>query len=537
MTHKVLIAGQWRESKSTGTFQAADPQTAAPIPEDYPVSSWEECEDALDAAALAFAEIRSLPRDQIARFLDFFADRIEARSSEICKLASRETALPVQPRLASGELPRTTGQLREAAKAVRSQSWCRPVIDSKNDIRSYFAAIGPVAVFGPSNFPLAFGSISGGDFAAAIAAGNPVIAKANPLHPGTTRLLAEEAQAAVASAGLPASTVQLIYHMAPSDGEKFVSDPRLAASGFTGSRSAGLKLKAAADAVGRPIYLELSSLNPVVVLPGALAEKSAEIVEELKTSCLMGTGQFCTSPGLIILPDSDSGDALVAGLCERFAAAPVGTLLSRSGQDNLVAAIAKLKNSGAEQLCGAGGADVEESQRFCVPNTILRISGSKFLTDPESLQTEAFGNATMVVSVASTEEAAAIVATLEGNLTGCIYSASDGSDDSAYDSLAPLLRQRVGRLLNDKMPTGVAVSPAMNHGGPFPAAGHPGFTAVGIPASILRFAMLQCFDNVRPHRLPEVLRDENPSAVWRMVDGLWSTAELGNPAVMPTDSN
>ncbi len=453
------------------------------------------------------------------------------------ELASRETALPVQPRLASGELPRTTGQLREAAKAVRSQSWCRPVIDSKNNIRSYFAAIGPVAVFGPNNFPLAFGSISGGDFAAAIAAGNPVIGKANPMHPGTTRLLAEEAQAAVASAGLPASTVQLIYHIAHSDGERLVSDPRLAASGFTGSKSAGLKLKAAADAVGKPIYLELSSLNPVIVLPGAIAERSAEIVEELKTSCLMGTGQFCTSPGLVILPDTEAGDELVAELCKSFAAAPVGTLLSRSGQDGLLAAIEKLKNSGAEQLCGGGGVDVEDSQRCCVPNTILKISGRKFLTNPETLQTEAFGNATMVVSVASTDEAAAVVTALEGNLTGCIVSASDGSDDSAYDRIAPLLRQRVGRLLNDKMPTGVAVSPAMNHGGPFPATGHPVFTAVGIPASILRFAMLQCFDNVRPHRLPEVLQDKNPTAVWRMVDGSWSTADIGNSSAKSINPN
>ncbi len=215
----------------------------------------------------------------------------------------------------------------------------------------------------------------------------------------------------------------------------------------------------------------------------------------------------------------------------------MGTLLSHSGQIGITAAIAKLKNSGAQQLCGSSEVENVSGQGYCVANTILKVAGETFLANPASLQTEAFGNATMIVSVASTEQAAAVVAKLEGNLTGCIYSATDGSDDGAYDQLSPLLRQRVGRLLNDKMPTGVAVSPAMNHGGPFPATGHAGFTAVGIPAAILRFSMLQCFDNVRPHRLPDVLRDENPGGVWRMVDGQWTTADVGQPTGIASDAN
>lgn len=533
MTHQVLIAGQWRDSNSTGTFQADDPKAAVAIPEDYPVSSWDECEAALDAATEAFSQLRCLDRESIANFLENYADRIEARSAEICELASRETALPVEPRLASVELPRTTGQLRQAAAAARSQSWCQPVIDSNANIRSCYAAIGPVAVFGPNNFPLAFNGISGGDFAAAIAAGNPVIAKANSMHPGTTRLLAEEAQAAAEATGMPAGTVQLIYRLAHQDGERLAGDPRLASIGYTGSRNAGLKLKAAADAVGKPIYLELSSINPVVILSGALDERSEEIVDQLKTSCLLGTGQFCTSPGVIILPQTETGDAFVSSFCEKFAAAPVGTLLSKSGQNGLAASIAKLKQSGAEQLCGASEGEGNcGGEGYCVPNTVLKVSGEHFLANPESLQSEAFGNSTMIVSVASTEQAAAVVAALEGNLTGCIYSATDGSDDLAYDKIAAQLRLRVGRLLNDQMPTGVVLSPAMNHGGPFPATGHPGFTAVGIPGAIIRFSMLQCFDNVRPHRLPEVLRDENPGGVWRMVDGDWTTAEIGKPAAV-----
>ncbi len=528
MPHQVLIAGKWQDSNATGTFQADDPKAASPIPEDYPISSWAECESALDSATTAFESLRAMPRENIAKFLETYADRIDARSEEIRQLAARETALPFDTRLV-GELARTTGQLRQAAAATRAQNWCAAVIDTANNIRSCYAALGPVAVFGPNNFPLAFGSISGGDFVAAIAAGNPVIAKANSMHPGTTRLLAEEAQLAADETGMPAGTIQLIYRIAHSDGEKLAADPRLASIGYTGSRAAGLKLKAAADSVGKPIYLELSSINPVVILPGALAERSNEIADELSGSCLMGTGQFCTSPGVVIVEKSEAADAFVTSFSESFGSAPVGTLLSKSGQKGMASAVDQLKSAGATQLCGGsegGGAG------YSYANTVLQVSGELFLAKPEALQTEAFGNTTMIVVVDSIEQATRVVEALEGNLTGCIYSATDGGDDAAYDAISPNLRLRVGRLLNDKMPTGVAVSPAMNHGGPFPATGHPAFTAVGIPGSLVRFSMLQCFDNVRPHRLPEVLQDKNPNGVWRTIDGTWTTDDLKEPAAV-----
>jgi alpha-ketoglutaric semialdehyde dehydrogenase len=521
-THPVLIAGQWRDSDSTGTFQANDPRAAAPIPEDFPISSWSECETALDAAAEAYLKLRSLPRADIADFLERYADRIDERSDEIRAMAARETALPAETRLV-GELARTTGQLRQAAVATRNSSWCMPVVDTATNIRSYYAGFGPVAVFGPNNFPLAFGSISGGDFAAAIAAGNPVIAKGNSMHPGTTKLLAEEAHAAAEETGMPAGTVQLIYRTAHADGEKLARDPRLAAIGYTGSRNAGLILKAAADSVGKPIYLELSSVNPVVVLPGALDERGEEIADELSGSCLMGTGQFCTSPGLIVLQGGESADRFIESVAGKFSEAPVGTLFSQSGQNGLAAAVETLKSAGATPVCGGepGG-----GEGYSHANTVLKVSGDQFIADAEALQTEAFGNSTLVVTASSIEQTSEILGHLEGNLTGSVFSATDGSDDADYDAVVPNLRQRVGRLINDKMPTGVAVSPAMNHGGPFPATGHPGFTAVGVPGSIIRFAMLQCFDNVRPHRLPDVLKDENPGGVWRLIDGQWTQADV-----------
>ncbi len=518
MTHKVLIAGQWQDSNSTGTFQADDPKASVTIAEDYPISSWAECEAALDAAAAAFVELRKVPRDQIASFLEKYAERIEARSEEIRTFAARETALPFDTRLV-GELGRTTGQLRQAAAAARNASWCMPTIDTEANIRSCYGAIGPVAVFGPNNFPLAFGSISGGDFAAAIAAGNPVVGKANPMHPGTTRLLAEEAQAAADETGMPKGMIQLVYQIDYADGEKLVADSRLAAVAFTGSRRGGLKLKEAADAVGKPIYLELSSVNPIVILPEALTERSDAIAEELTSSCLMGTGQFCTNPGLIIVQAGEQADAFVSAVAEKFSTAPVGTLFSKSGQSGLALSIDTLKEAGAEVVCGAteGG-----GEGYSYANTVLKVSGSKFMGNSEVLQTEAFGNATLVVLASSIEQTIEIIDSLEGNLTGCIYSQTEGADDATYDQVAPYLRQKVGRLLNDKMPTGVAVSAAMNHGGPFPATAHPGFTAVGIPGSLLRFSMLQCYDNIRPHRLPEILQDKNPGGVWRLIDGNWT---------------
>lgn len=524
MSQPVLINGTWRPASSSQTFQAANPTTREVIPEEYPVSDWSDCDAALDAAVAAAREMRKLSGAQIAAFLEAFADRIETRKDELVEMAHQETALPKSPRLADGELPRTTGQLREAAAAAREMSWRNCTIDTATSIRSCLSPIGPVCVFGPNNFPFAFGSVSGGDFAAAIAAGNPVIGKANSSHPGTTRLFAEEALQAAQETDVPESIVQLIYRTSHSDGERLVSDPRLGATGYTGSRSAGLKLKSAADVAGNPIYLELSSVNPVIVLPGALQERSAEIAEEYKISGLMGTGQFCTNPGLVVLVSGAESQAFVDQIVDLYRGAPAGTLLSAAVEKSLVANLGVLRQAGAQELTGG---DAGAGTGFSCANTVLQLTGDQFLADPEVFQTEAFGNAALIVMASDISQACQIVENLEGNLTGCVYSAASGEDDTAYDQIAEVLRPRVGRLLNDKMPTGVAVSAAMNHGGPFPATGHPGFTAVGIPASLIRFAMLECYDNVRPARLPACLADKNPTgSTWRLVDGKWSTDDV-----------
>jgi NADP-dependent aldehyde dehydrogenase len=521
----ILINGQWRAAQSVGALRAINPASGEQLPHEYPISSWADCDAALTAAAAAARELATRPSSVVAEFLDRYAECLTEHAGEICEVAHQETALPVKPRLAEVEMPRTINQLRQAAAASREGTWRLATIDTAANIRSCYASVGPVAVFGPNNFPLAFNGISGGDFAAAIAAGNPVIAKAHPSHPRTTQLMAQQAHEAAQQAGLPTGTVQLLYKIPREDGLRLVSDPRLDAAAFTGSRPGGLAMKAAADAVGKPIYLEMSSVNPVFFLPSAIAERRGELVNELAGSCLLGSGQFCTCPNLFLLFAGDESEAFFAELKSQFESRPAGTLLSEHVQETLTTAVSTLRNAGAELVTGG---KPNEPPRVWFQNTLLRVSGSRFLQAAERFQTEAFGNATLGVVVDGIEQAQAVAARLDGSLTASIYSATNGSDDSLYDALAPILRRRTGRLLNDKMPTGVAVSPAMNHGGPYPATGHPGFTAVGIPASLRRFAMLECYDNVRPQRLPPWLADAAPNdTMWRSVDGKWMQGAVG----------
>jgi NADP-dependent aldehyde dehydrogenase len=520
----VLIAGKWRESKSSGTFQADNPATRQPLPEAYPISTWDDCDAALNAAVDAFKILRSLPADRLASYLDAYAERIDASAEALVDIAHLETAYPKSPRLKEVELARTTNQLRQAAAAARDGSWALPTIDPKLNIRSCLAPIGPVCVFGPNNFPFAYGGGSGGDFASAIAVGCPVIAKANPTHPRTSKLFAKLAHEAAEACQMPPATIQMIYRTSHADGERLVSDPRIGATGYTGGRSAGLKLKAAADNAGKPIFLELSSTNPVVILPGALQERLAEVVEQFCASALMAMGQFCTNPGFVILIAGKETETFLQQVIARYEATPTGVLLSKLVESGLAASFKTLQDAGAKLLTGG---KTGLATGYTCHNTALRVAGQQFLANPKQLQTEAFGNATLFVVAEDGNQVAAILDALEGNLTGSIFSATGGGDDPIYDQLAPRLRQHVGRMLNDKMPTGVAVTAAMNHGGPYPSTGHPGFTAVGFPAAMRRFVALQCYDNVREHRLPVSLRNKNPTGkMWRWIDGQWSQASI-----------
>ncbi len=519
----ILLNGQWVKSQGSSTFRAVNPTTEELLPGVFPVSPWSDIEAVLDAAAATSREVRGWPGTRFAEFLEAYALEIEARADLLVETAHAETGLPKSPRLKDGELPRTTNQLRQAANSARTESWRVPTIDTAAGIRSMLGPLGPVVVFGPNNFPYAYNGAAGGDFASAIAAGNPVIAKGHPCHPETTRIFGEAALAAIQSTGMPPGLVQVIYRTSHDDGARLVSDHRIGAIGYTGARQTGLKLKAAADGAGKPIYLELSSINPVFVLTGALNERASAVADEFTSSCLMGTGQFCTNPGLVIVPSGEVGEGFIAAVGERFSKAPVGTMLAEGVRQSFSKGVHILLDAGASLVTGGepGG-----GKGICFQNTLLRVSGQQFLAHPEVFQTEAFGNGSLFVVADSLAQMVEIAEALEGNLTGSIYTDTAGSDDHDYVAIEKVLRTRVGRLLNDKMPTGVAVSAAMNHGGPYPATGHPGFTAVGVPASITRFGMLQSYDAVRPNRLPSVLQNKNPGNVWRRINGDWTTADV-----------
>jgi len=526
MVHRILVGGEWREAgRPAGSFNAMNPATGKHRPDAFPISSWPDIQTAINAAATAVDGLARTGPVRIAAFLEAFAAKVEDASGPLVETAHLETGLPAEPRLRSVELPRLIDQLRQAAMACRDRSWCRATIDTKLDLRSKYGPLGgPVVVLGPNNFPFAYNALGGGDFAAALAAGNPVIAKAHPSHPGTTRLLAEAAAEALGESELPASSVQLLYHFAPNDGLRLVSHPSVGATAFTGSRPSGMKLKEAAERAGKPIYLEMSSANPVFILPGALEERPSVIATELFNSCLLAAGQMCTKPGLVVLPGGPAGEAFIELVKKSFEGAEPGILLGPTVLEGLKDASSRLARADAVLVTG-GREPGGPGFRF-LP-TLFRLSGAAFLGHPAAFQVESFGTLSLVVLARDVAEMTEIASRLEGHLTGSVYSHTGGKDDQAYDAIEPHLRRKVGRLLNDKMPTGVAVSPAMNHGGPYPATGHPGFTAVGFPAAMLRFAALHCYDHVRPHRLPPELRDENPTGnMWRLIDGEWTQRSL-----------
>lgn len=522
----ILISGHWTTpAEAPKTFTAFNPATGEALAALYPVSPWHDLDEMLRAGTDAAAALARTAPEEIAAFLEDYASRIESHAEELVRIAHIETALAEAPRLRDVELPRTINQLRQAAAAAREGSWSMPTIDTKLNIRSRFEPIGkPVVVMGPNNFPYAFNGAAGGDFAAAIAAGNPVIAKAHPAHAGTTRVLARLAHEAALARGLHPTTVQMFYRCTPQDGLRLLGDPRTGAMGFTGGKSTGLKLKAAADAAGVPAYFELGSVNPVVMLPGALAERATALAAEFAGSCLLGVGQFCTNPGIVLMVRGSGAETFLAGAIARFSAAPAGALLMPDMPASLKETSARMVAHGATLLCG-GAEGTAPGFRF--QNTLLTVCGATFLKHPQVFQEEMFGPCSVVVVTEDEEQLGACVAALEPGLTGSLYTAIDGTDDALHDRLEPLLAKNVGRILNDKMPTGVAVTPAMVHGGPYPATGHPGFTAVGIPASMRRFGALRCYDNFRPARLPAILQDANPGGrAWRLVDGAWTRADI-----------
>lgn len=508
--HQILANGRFADSTATETFHAYNPTLGTSLTELFPVSPWEEIETLVANGHAAASALMELPASAIAGFLEEYASGIEAKKAELAAVAHEETGMNQFSRLGGEELPNAIAQLRQAAAAVRDGSWRKPMHDAENDLHSVHGPLGgPAVLFGPSCAPFTSNPICGSDFVAALAAGNPVIAKAHSSHPLTSKMLAEIALEVLDNSDLPEASVQMFYQTDSGNGLKLVAHPLVGATGFIGSKEAGLALKKAADATGKPIFLGMSSVNPVVLLPGALLESGVDIATALHAACVLDGGQSCTRPGIVFLEGGGGEETFGEELYRLFEATKPGVLHSHQGPANISEAIEDMVDARAAVLCGG---DHTTGFAFSFQPTLLKVSGANFLKKPALLQSEAFGIVALIVVTKDLEETLACLGQLDGNLTASIYSAVDGSDDEAYGKVARVLRAKVGRLLNDRLPMEAINSPATVQAGPLPASNHPGFTSIGMPASLLRFTALHGYENVRADRLPEILRGPSVSA-------------------------
>lgn len=519
LTGHSLIAGQpvVGDGKTAFGFNPATNEALKPT---YTLITEEQLTTATSTAAAAYPSFSTLDPETHAAFLEAIADNIEAIGEELTVRAGQETGLPAA-RL-QGERARTTGQLRLFATVVRQGDFRGVRIDPalpdrtplpRADIRQRQIPLGPVAVFGASNFPLAF-STAGGDTASALAAGCPVVFKAHNAHPGTSELVGQAIVKAVKDFGLHPGVFSLIYGPGSSIGQALVADPAIKAVGFTGSQAAGIALMrtAAARPEPIPVYAEMSSLNPVFVFPGALKGDVDALAQQYVTAVTGSSGQLCTSPGLLFAPAGEAGDKL---------AAAVGRAVSAcAGQTMLTEGIAGSWHAGTEALGGAAGVDVVgqgtagPTQNAPAP-TIFGTDIAEFITN-HVLHAEIFGAASLVIRYGTVAELINATERLEGQLTASLQLTEEDYPTAAQ--LLPALEQKVGRIIVNGWPTGVEVGHAMVHGGPFPATSDTRTTSVGTLA-INRFLRPVAYQNLPQELLPAALQDSNPWQLNRRIDG------------------
>ena len=515
-----IVNGESRQGRSA-EFHGFDPAAGTQIEPAYRCASIEDLNLAADLAEEGFAIYGKLPGRDKARFMRHIADGIEAIVPELVERAHRETALP-EARL-KGESARTINQLRLFAQVVEEGSWVNARIDPaqpdrkplpRSDIRSIMRPLGPVAVFGASNFPLAF-SVAGGDTAAAFAAGNPVIVKAHHAHPGTSELVGQVIARSVKECGLPPGVFALLFGAGAEIGAALVDHPKVKAVGFTGSLGAGKALmqRAAARPEPIPCFMEMSSVNPVFVLPEALYSRGEEIARGLFGSFTLGVGQFCTKPGLIFLPRDVTGNIFVGELKAQVEKAGAAAMLTEGIAKSYRSGIAG--RQGQSSLETVAQAPTSGAGNCYSAPVVMQISGSDLLSDPE-LATEVFGPSTLVIRYDSREELLMLARSLEGQLTATLHGTE--RDLAAFADLIAILENKAGRLLVNGFPTGVEVCHAMVHGGPYPATSDSRATSVGT-YSIYRFVRPVCYQDFPQAALPEELKNENPLGIWRLVDG------------------
>lgn len=503
------------------TFRAVDPVSGAELEPAYGEAGPAEVELAAQLAAQAFPEYRKTTVAVRAAFLDSIAANIEALGASLSDRVTAETGLPAAR--VAGETARTVGQLRMFATVVRTGEWRQVRIDPalpdrtplpRPDLRQRSVPLGPVAVFGASNFPLAF-SVAGGDTVAALAAGCPVIVKGHPAHPGSSELVGRAIRDAVVEHGLPAGTFALLHGTSHELGLALATDRRVKAVAFTGSRTAGLALVAAAQQRPEPIpvFAEMSAVNPVFVLPGALAERAQQTSEGFVAAVTGSAGQLCTKPGLLFLLEAPEADAFLAAVAGAVKSVPTAPMLTPGIQAAFERGASALATTPGVQRVAVGSA--AESPAAPGRAQLFLTTGEVFRSRP-GLSDEVFGPAALIVRVRDEAELSAIVDAVEGQLTATVH-----LGDADHPLAAALLEQLelvAGRVIVNGWPTGVDVGHAIVHGGPFPATSAPATTSVGTRA-IERFLRAVAYQNVPDDLLPTELRRGNPDSVPRLVDG------------------
>lgn len=525
MTGCKQIIGYSDQAAGDIVFQGVNPATGIETTHRFYKATADEAALAATKAAAAFHLYSRKSGEEKAVFLERIAEDILAIGEELIKTCTEETALP--PARIEGERGRTVNQLRMFAALVREGSWVDARIETaipdrqpvpKPDLRYMQVALGPVLVFGASNFPLAF-SVAGGDTASALAAGCPVVVKAHSAHPATSWLVGKAIRTAAQKCNMPDGVFSLLFGDGPTTGMELVKHPAIKAVGFTGSYKAGKALFDAAAARPEPIpvYAEMGSLNPVFILPGAMKERGETIAIGFAGSVTLGTGQFCTNPGLLICQQPDS--AFVEKIKQAFEQTAGGSMLSET--------IYQAYQKGVQAHQGIAGVEplaAGQATAGCNPAVpqLLKTSGRTFIAE-KILQEEIFGPASILIDVPSRNELLDIARSLSGHLTVTLHGTDE--DFRAYSELLPILQQKAGRIVINGFPTGVEVCSAMVHGGPFPATTDSRSTSVGT-AAIYRFTRPVCFQNMPSYLLPPELQHKNVMGINRLINGKADNKDL-----------
>ena len=510
------------------SFKAFDPARDVSLEPSFLSATADDVDRAMQLATEAAPVWARLSGTARRKFLSVIAEKLEAKSADLVARAMQETGLP-EVRL-KGEIARTAGQLRLYGEAAQRGDWLDVRIETalpdrkplpKPDHRSMLRPLGPVVVFGSSNFPFAY-SVAGGDTASAFAAGCPVIVKAHPAHPGTSEMVGRLILHAVRECGLPEGTFSLLFDAGFEVGQALVQHPLARAVGFTGSIKGGRALAdlAAARPEPIPVYAEMGSVNPVFILPGAIAERAAGLIEGLYASAMVAVGQFCTNPGLIVLQRSPAAEQFIQGLAARLAATLEGVMLTPGIRKNFVANTTARAHQPGVKVLAQGSAP-----SLCSAAPVWFETGAQEFLGNHALSEEIFGPSSLVIWCQDAAEMYAVAHELEGSLTATVHAGA--AEVKEQGPLVGILAAKAGRLIFNGYPTGLEVSPAIVHGGPYPATSDGGrSTSVGTRA-LNRWARLICYQNFADDLLPPELQNANPLGLKRLVNGEWTKEGIG----------